>query len=75
MVHELILFLCCGGWLRPVELVFAWCDQLAPKGVIAALILVSAVFVRPFFPGSGVLSDLGQIWVAWPGVRWVTGAG
>ena len=63
MVHELILFLCCGGWLRPVELVFAWCDQLAPKGVIDALILVSAVFVRPLFPGLGVLLVTRWLWM------------
>ena len=42
--------------------------------ITAALILVSAGLVRPLFPGSGVLFDLGQTWVAWPGVRWVTGA-
>ena len=57
---------------------FSWCDRVSPNGVTAALILVSAGLVRPLFPGSGVLPgvlfDLGQTWVAWPGVRWVTGA-
>ena len=52
---------------------------MVPVGVAAALVLKSAMFVRPPWPGSGdpsgVLRDLGQIQVAWPGVRCVTGVG